>query len=307
MNPAKSNPLLNRNAPSRQGFPNPSFWGHVVIGGAICLGGATIYLVTLFYTTNLSRSWHICLVEGEAKVQAPATKAGTTNPPSADKQVSAQIHGNSQRPDLALLFTRIDELDKTILPSQKERLKNQLNQLQQAQTTACEIGVYFYANRNAVLTVSTLAAIIATSALAIISKDGWENSNNFFINIGITSGLILFTAWTFGQLYGQAANYENQRTKFVLATTVLNSTASAIANRVAINIELPSDGAANPTKGVLPLSEAANMAALIQYVDRQLEVINAINFTGDSTFAEQTVKSVNSFLKTSDRLLPKSQ
>ena len=307
MNPAKSNPLLNRNAPSRQGFPNPSFWGHVVIGGAICLGGATIYLVTLFYTTNLSRSWHICLVEGEAKVQAPDTKAGTTNPPSADKQVSAQIHGNSQRPDLALLFTRIDELDKTILPSQKERLKNQLNQLQQAQTTACEIGVYFYANRNAVLTVSTLAAIIASSALAIISKDGWENSNNFFINIGITSGLILFTAWTFGQLYGQAANYENQRTKFVLATTVLNSTASAIANRVAINIELPSDGAANPTKGVLPLSQAANMAALIQYVDRQLEVINAINFTGDSTFAEQTVKSVNSFLKTSDRLLPKSQ
>ena len=305
MNPAKSNPLLNRNAPSRQGFPNPSFWGHVVIGGAICLGGATIYLVTLFYTTNLSRSWHICLVEGEAKVQAPATKAGTTNPPSADKQVSAQIHGNSQRPDLALLFTRIDELDKTILPSQKERLKNQLNQLQQAQTTACEIGVYFYANRNAVLTVSTLAAIIATSALAIISKDGWENSNNFFINIGITSGLILFTAWTFGQLYGQAANYENQRTKFVLATTVLNSTASAIANKVAINIELPSDGAANPTKGALPLSQAANMAALIQYVDRQLEVINAINFTGDATFAEQTVKSVNTFLKTSDRLLPK--
>lgn len=299
--------LLLSNDQPRQGFPNPSFWGHVTISGVIVLGATTLYGVTLLFTANLSSKWHICLAEGESKIQAPATKASTTNPPSADGLVPAQIHGNSQRPDLSKLSAQIDQLKGNILPSQKERLINQLHQLQQAQTTACEIGVYFYANRNAVLTVSTLAAIIATSALAVISKDGWENSNNLFINIGITSGLILFTAWTFGQLYSQETNYNSQREKFILATTVLNTTASAIANQNMINPDLPSDGAASQTKGILPLSDAANMATLIRYVDKQLEFINAINFTGDSSFAEQTIKSVNTFLKTSDRLLPKPQ
>lgn len=299
--------LLFSNDQPRQGFPNPSFWGHVAISGVIVLSAAALYGITLKYTGHLAGTWHICLAEGEAKIQAPASKTSATSPPSAGAPVPAQIHGNSQRPDFAVLFTKIDELDKSISSGQKERLKNQLHQLQQAQTTACEIGVYFYTNRNAVLTVSTLAAIIATSALAVISKDGWENSNNLFINIGITSGLILFTASTFGQLYGQTDNYINQQANFVLATNILNTTASAIANQNMINPDLPSDGAASQEKGILPLSDPANMAVLIRYVDKQLERINAINFTGDSSFAEQTIKSVNSFLRTSDRLLPKPQ
>ncbi|MEB3317390.1 MAG: hypothetical protein VKO39_04545 [Cyanobacteriota bacterium] len=305
MNGNKSKSLLFNNDQRKQGFSNPSLWGHLTISGLIIIGAAAIYGITFYYTRNLAGQWHVCLAEGEAKIQAPASKAGTMNPPEAAGQMPGQIHGNSQRPDVAALMKRIDELGASVSPGQKERLKNQLHQLQQAQTKSCEIGVYFCSNRNAVLTVSTLAAIVATSALAVISKDGWENSNNTFINIGVTSGLILFTASTFGQLYGQKDNYDSQRTNFILATNVLNTAASAIANQNMINPDLPADGAASQAKGILPLTDPANMATLIRYVDKQLGVINAINFTGDASFAEQSLKSVNSFLKTSDRLLPK--
>jgi len=287
--------------PLTNGQRKPSVLGHVAIAGSLVVFGALLYVSAYLSLMNRAETWHICptkLVDkpeiANLAVNATPLKSSAT-PSKAD---GASQQANSQEPDFTELMNQLREMN-VILPGQKARLMAQIHQLQQAQFTACEIGVFFFVNRNATLTVSTAAAILAISSLAFVSKEGWENSNRIIMNIGITSGLILFATWTFGQLYGQGANYENQRTKLVLATTVLNNVASAIANQTAL-IVLTSDDGTKSQKQSLKLTNSANMTALIQHLDKQLEVINAINFTGDATFAQESVNRINLLLKKSE-------
>lgn len=287
--------------PSDDGFRKPSSWGHAVIASLVILASLCVYITSVLYINFLSRKWHICPLNGDTNALAPASRPGAASRPGEPSEPSALIHGNSQQPNFDELYARITELDmKSILPAQKERLKTQLNQLRQAQITSCEIGVFFYANRTAALTVVTAAGILAITILAFISKEGWGNSNKIVINIGITSGFVLFSTWTFSQLYGQGTNYENQKTKYVLSTTVLNSIASAIANRTAINTDPSGDPNTKTNKGSLKLTNADNMTLLIQYLDKQLEYINSINSTWDSTFAEESANRINTILKSAD-------
>jgi hypothetical protein len=39
--------------------------------------------------------------------------------------------------------------------------------------------------------VATAAATLALSSLALISKEGWKNTSNVIIDVGLASGLIL--------------------------------------------------------------------------------------------------------------------
>ena len=85
----------------------------------------------------------------------------------------------------------------------------------------------------------------------------------------------------------------------VLASNALNLIASAMANRTVL---LPEMKPAAPGKamGELPLVNAQNATLLIQYIDKQIEIINAINFTGDSSFAEQSAQRIYGLLKQAD-------
>ena len=46
----------------------------------------------------------------------------------------------------------------------------------------------------------------------------------------------------------------------------------------------------------MPLVDVASVALLIQSIDKQLEVINDLNFGGDSSFAEEAAKKVGKLL-----------
>lgn len=139
--------------------------------------------------------------------------------------------------------------------------------------------------------MATASAIFALGSLAFVSKRGWDASNNLVINIGVTSGLILFTSWTFGQLYGQEVNFTGYRDKYILATSLLNEVASAVANQ-----SLLIAGGNDPSTEILDLSNAKDMALLIQKLDSQLNVLNTPEFGGDSSFVQGAVKTVTPFL-----------
>lgn len=270
-----------------------------------------LYGSTLFTVYRLSGDWDICpqpissspTSEGRRRTaNQPGDGTGTLNAatqlPTATEALSEQPLQGSL-PDMSEVFARIDRLDRSILISQKERLKSQYRQLEHAQRHACEIGVFFFANRNAALTVTTAAGILAIACLAFVSKNGWAGTNNMIINIGITSGLVLFTTWTFSQLYGQGKNYESQRTKLALTNQLLNGIASASANRNVILINQKSDTSGGQTAPrVVALNSSDSMASLIQFLDTQLESINSIDFTGDASFAEGSVRRISTLLKT---------
>jgi hypothetical protein len=267
---------------------NPTALAHVLIAVSIGAGAFVLYVSTLGSILILSKEWRICPREVSAISQVSPSQAG---------QNQALKQGVGTLPDLNQINSAIDLLDPRILPSQKLRLKSQVAQLREAQFTACSIGVFFFANRNAALTVSTAAAILAFSSLAFVSKNGWEGTNNAIINVGLSSALVLFAAWSFSQLYGQGVNYENQRTKVVLATNLLNGVASAVANKNAIRLDgKPAAANATPEEKSLPLVDVANVTLLIQSIDKQLEVINDLNFGGDSSFAEDAAKKFGKLL-----------
>ena len=183
-------------------------------------------------------------------------------------------------------------------PGQTARLKEQVRELDRGMRLACTVGVFFFSHSNAALSLSTAAGIAAISSLALISKQGWQKSNNAIINIGITSGLVLYTAWTYSQLYGQAANYQSYSNKYSLAQDLIATIDSAVANGSAVI-------ATNQEQKNLNLANRPDMAILISYVDDRLRIIRKPEFSGDSSFAEESFQKIGGILHAGDRSNPK--
>jgi len=272
---------------------NPTFLAHLLITIGIVSAALLLYYRARSYIAELSFKWQIC------PPMSRESESQTVDSPSSAPRSDSSITPEGFWPDLSQTLGSIDKLEGTIQASQKGRLKAQLIQIRAAQSSACAIGVYFFANRTAGQSVSTASAIVAISSLAFLSKKGWEGTNNAVINIGVTSGLVLFSTWTFGQLYGQSVNYENQRTKFVLTTNLLNSISSAVANRNISRFDVSEAVAGQDAEPSSRLNNSDNMAILIESVDKQLAVINDLKFEGDSSFAESSAKTIGDILNQS--------
>ena len=195
----------------------PTPWGHAVI----LASAATLYGLSYFSIQRLANQWDVCLQSGASSSVAALKTAATAGaaPLQADSGPHLRLveFQQSPLPDMKRVFRSIDTLGETraadqastpVSRDQIERLEMQLIQFQRAQQTACRIGVFFFAHRNATLTIATAAAIMTLGSLALISKESWEKSNDTIINISLTSGLILFTTITYSQLYGQGSNFE---------------------------------------------------------------------------------------------------
>lgn len=254
---------------------NPTLVGHLAISTGLILLASVLYWGVFFTVSGISSRWTIC--QGQPQTEE-----------------DEQRHQGELNNRLVNLDARIGRLsavvDASITPGQTMRLKEQIRQLDQGRRLACTVGVFYFSHRYAALSLSTAAGILALSSLALISKQGWEKSNNAIINIGITSGLVLYSAWTFSQLYGQAANYENYSRKYVLANDLIATIESAVANGSA-------QISANQEPTTLNLASKPDMAKLIGHVDERLRVINKPEFTGDASFAEDSFQTIRGFIK----------
>lgn len=267
---------------------NPTLLGHLTISASLVVMGLVLYWGVFFTITGLSSQWSICQGQPEG--------------PKREEERQRQQQELLDRQ--ANIGSRISRLPSSgvalpITPGQTERLKDQVRQLDQGRRLACTVGVFFYAHRNAALSLSTAAGILAISSLALISKQGWKKSNNGIINIGITSGLVLYTAWTFSQLFGQASNYESYSRKYSLAHDLIATIDSAVANGSAV-IATAQD------QKTLNLANRQDMATLISYVDDKLRIINRPEFTGDASFAEESFQKIGGFLKPGEPARPKA-
>jgi len=159
-----------------------------------------------------------------------------------------------------------------------------MHELHRGQMLACRVASFFFAGRIATLSLSTAAGILALASLALISKQGWEKTHPVLINIGITTGLVLFSSWTFSQLFGQTANYDLYRRKYSLAYDTLNSVASAVANG---QITLERDQA---KASVVNLSSRSGMAELILFIDGRMRQVTNPEISGETGFVESAAE-----------------
>lgn len=265
---------------------DPSLLGHLTISAGLVILSLLLYWGVFFAITGLSRQWGICHALPQNQEE--------------DRQQKVELRNR-----LSNIGTRLGLLPSAagalpITPAQTERLKEQVRHLDLGRRQACTVGVFFFAHRNGALSLSTAAGILAISSLALISKQGWQKSNNAFINIGITSGLVLYTAWTFSQLYGQASNYESYSGKYSLAHDLIATIDSAVANGSAVI-------ATSQDQKSLNLATRTDMATLISYVDDKLRIINRPEFSGDSSFAEESFQKIGGFIKPGEPARPKAE
>jgi len=171
-----------------------------------------------------------------------------------------------------------------ISEGQKQRLQFQMQEMHRGQMVACRVGSFYFAGRIATLSLSTAAGILALASLALISKQGWEKTHPVLINIGITTGLVLFSSWTFSQLFGQTANYELYRRKYSLAYDTRNSVASAVANG---QMTLEGEQA---KVSVVNLRSRAGMAELILFIDGRMRQVTNPEISGETGFAESAAQ-----------------
>lgn len=278
---------------------NPTIVGHGVLSASLIAAGAVLYLVTAGLTAMLAERWKVC-PSGGIPFSPPQLMAAPAEP--ASLQLPAE---------LSRILDQINRFPSPIPAAQKARLAGQVRQIWLIQVRSCEVGLFYFANRNAALTVSTAAGILAIGSLAFVSRDGWKGASNVIINIGITSGLLLFSTWTFSQLYAQSKNYENQVAKFAQASRLLNLVASAVANAKALR-PASAEAVAAETAGrtVAPdqqqeevgrvLANEKDMARLILFLDTQLEGLNTIDFTGDASFAERSLRRLSGMFQPQD-------
>jgi hypothetical protein len=264
---------------------NPTIAGHLAISAGLIVLATMLYWGVFFTVSRISSRWSIC--QGQ---------------PQSDRDRSSQQSELNNR--LVSLDNRIGRLSnagiaESITPGQTQRLKEQVRELDQGRRLACTVGVFFFSHRNAALSLSTGAGILALSTLALISKQGWQKSNNALINIGISSGLVLYTAWTFSQLFGQATNYESYSKKYVLANDLISTLESAVANGSAVITT-------NQVPTTLNLAGRPDMATLISYVDERLRSINKPEFSGDASFAEDSFQKIGGFIQPGEPEVRKS-
>ncbi|MFM7464737.1 MAG: hypothetical protein ACKO28_04575 [Cyanobium sp.] len=276
---------------------NPSFLGHALLAVAIAGLAIVAYNIVVRNITHKAEEWRIC-----TQIQKQTNK--TTGSPTPSSNASP-----AQGPlDMEKIAADIQQLqitkDNPPLPSQISRLTTQLRELEHAQQTACTLGVYFFAHRSATYAVATAAGIATLAALAFVSKKGWDQSNNAIINIGMTSGLVLFSALTFSQLYGQGSNYESQRIKYALALDLINKVASATANLSAEAEAPPSPSpstSTSPATNQLPKTEiklntSEGLKKFINALDQDLKTLHKLDFGMDATFAQNAVLRIAPFL-----------
>ena len=171
-----------------------------------------------------------------------------------------------------------------VTEGQKQRLQFQMHELHRGQMLACRVGSFFFAGRIATLSLSTAAGILALASLAMISKQGWAKTHPVLINIGITTGMVLYSSWTFSQLFGQTANYELYRRKYSLAYDTLNSVASAVANG---QITLEGD---QSKASVVNLGSRSGMTQLILFIDGRMRQVTNPEISGETSFVESAAE-----------------
>lgn len=262
---------------------NPSFLGHALLAIAIAGLAAVSYNIIVRDIRQKAVDWRIC-----AQIQNQTIKPNA--PPDSPSPL-----------DLNKVQDNIKQLreNSTNSPTlfQITRLSTQLRQLEFAQKTACTLGIYFFSHRSATYAVATAAGIATLASLAFVSKKGWDRSNNAIINIGMTSGLVLFSALTFSQLYGQGSNYESQRIKYALAVDLINKVASATAN---LSAEAPTTNSTtvstNQPKTDLKLNTSEGLKEFINALDQDLKILHKLDFGMDATFAQNAALRIAPFL-----------
>jgi hypothetical protein len=138
----------------------------------------------------------------------------------------------------------------------------------------CRIMSFFYKQYFSLLSIGGTAALVSLLCIFFISKEGWKETNNALINLGVTSfGVTLFALNT-TQIFQQSENLKTSQNLYNDYVGLRHDLLSAIANKELIK----------PDKTVIKLDDKnGGYTQLIQDTDARMKVLNLVRLGFDPT------------------------
>jgi hypothetical protein len=218
-----------------------TFAGHVALTGSALLFTGFIYTCMLWMSTVWASEWLHKELE--------------------DPQPAKQIE----------LFNK-----ETLNPEDRQqvRLVEQLNTINDLKARHCRIMSFFYKQYFTLLSIGGTAALVSLLCIFFISKEGWKETNNALINVGVTSfGVTLFTLNT-TQVFQQAENLKISQNLYGGYVELRHDLLSAIANKELIKAD----------KTIVKLdTKNGGYTQLIQDIDARIKVLNLVRLGFDPT------------------------
>ncbi len=218
-----------------------TFAGHVVLTSSLLLFTGIIYLGMLCMSTVWAKEWLNKEVDTPPKVQqAEIFNKETLNP--EDRQ---QI-----------------------------RLVEQLDAINDLKARHCRIMSFFYKQYFSLLSIGGTAALVSLLCIFFISKEGWKETNNALINLGVTSfGVTLFALNT-TQIFQQADNLKTSQNLYSGYVELRHDLLSAIASKELIK----------PDRTIVKLdTKNGGYTQLIQDTDARMKALNLVRLGFDPT------------------------
>jgi hypothetical protein len=205
-----------------------TFAGHVTLTGSLLVFTGITYIFGLYLSTFWEGEWLRKEIE---------------TPPQV-KQVE--------------LFNK-----QTLKPEDRQQLRlvEQLNTVTDLRARHCRIMSFFYKQYFCWLSIGSTAAMISFLCIFFISKEGWKETNNALINLGVTSfGITLFALNT-TQVFQQSENLKTSQNLYIGYVGLEHDLRSAIATKELIKAD----------KTIVKLdTENGEYTKLIQEVDAQM-------------------------------------
>jgi hypothetical protein len=165
---------------------------------------------------------------------------------------------------------------QTLNPEDRQQLRlvEQLNTVNDLRARHCRIMSFFYKQYFCWLSIGGTAAMVSLLCIFFISKEGWKETNNALINVGVTSfGITLFALNT-TQVFQQSENLKTSQNLYIGYVGLEHDLRSAIATKELIKSD----------KTVIKLdTKNGDYTQLIQDVDAQMKVLNLIRLGFDPT------------------------
>ncbi len=239
----------------------PTFIGHIVLTTSLILFAGVFYACVLYRSMLWEGEW----LDKEVKT------------PSLVKQ--------------AEIFNK-----QTLNPEDRQQIRivEQINTINDLKARHCRIMSFFYKQYFSLLSLGGTAALVSLLCIFFISKEGWKDTNNALINVGVTSfGVTLFALNT-TQVFQQAENLKTSQDLYSSYVSLRNDLLSSVANQELITSDK-----------VIKLDTASGgYKQLIQYTDSRLKVLNLVRLGFDPTPISDLKSRLDSTIGTGSSIKP---
>lgn len=275
----------------------PTLLGHFACAIGVAALAGSIFTLTSWSVAKLHRGWGFCqpigLMGSDRKVQD-----SSSHPPTFSSSFMSTLLETIWPWGTAANPTTLRELKPfPATPSLKnaelfQDLNRQAGIIAYLEWRNCDVTSYFINRQLSTFSMATAMAMIALGTLVIISKNGWDKTNNAWINLCISSGLVTAGALNYSALFGFSGEKPNSD-RFMAAynrASDLSSRLKSASKTLTFDIEDTSK--TPPTVVTLDLDKSDNINTLINYVNREIQLANLVNASFDLSFVKKAGDTV---------------